>query len=188
MSGHDVHMGKIIVPLAVAIILITGGCVQSGSSSPSATESTTERGLTASGGEAPQQALVQISPYPLDSSSEQFAKRVLVSVKIRGYPPQRFENARLCLYDEGGTVLSNESLGTIVSPQTGEFVTSYSVNVTLSQRPKYIVVDHPELRNDNRLTVEMLEWNSTRNLWIPQDGPSLPLGNWPRTNETGQCG
>jgi hypothetical protein len=188
MSGHNVHVKKILISVAIAAIIITGGCVQSGPSSPAATESTTQRELTVSGGEATQQALVQISPYPLDSSSEQFAKSVLVSVRIRGYPPQQFENTRLCLYDEGGTVLSNESLGPIVSPETGEFVTSYSVNVTLSQRPKYILIDHPELRNNNWMTVEMLEWNSTRNLWIPRDSPGLPIANWPRTNETGQCG
>lgn len=106
-----------------------------------------------------------------------------------------YESPQLCLYDRNGTVLYREALPTINNSDGGEFYKRPTITVDLEQLPKYILIDHPGLRNDPRFDVELLELvhDSERSkvIYTPRYGGLGDVQDrfdFPRTNETGKCG
>lgn len=140
-------------------------------------------------GKASQTALISVTPKEFNQAGENVSLPVDVFVQIRGYPELSYDDVQLCFYSEGGEILAQEPLGTISSPDTGQFSEYYEKSVELAQRPTYIIVDHPELRNDSRFQTEVRYWadGDRRVTYKPLDEIQDEF-DWPRTDEVGKCG
>jgi hypothetical protein len=122
-----------------------------------------------------------------------------VTAEARGYTRLSYDGLRLCAYGENGTVLFNKTVGTLRSPDSGTFYHVHTVNMTTTTAPAYVTVDHPSLRNDTRVAVDVLTWDdeterldqhtsdSQQSLVETFDGlqDEFPF---PRTHEIGRCG
>lgn len=136
-------------------------------------------------------AIITIDPSLRNTSGEGSIQiSADVTVDIRGYNEINYEHIRLCLYDENGDVLHGEQLGDI-HVSDGIYIREFSSNATVETVPKYIIVDHPELRTDSRIAVENRVWLPEQEVYdLRREG----LGDiqnqfeFPRTNETGTCG
>lgn len=185
---NRVRFGGIVVVILVAIALVftvTGGAFD-GNSEP-ATTPTSEEGQSGDPAE-----LADLSLYPtVYDRNTSFQTSTRISVTVYGYENLRYEDVLLCLYSQNGSVLGKESIGTIYSPDSGVYDEEMTVNISVGQRPFYFVVDHPELRNDSRLTTEL-------RVWLPEhEAYDFRLSGldkvqdefeFPRTHEVGTCG
>lgn len=143
-------------------------------------------------GKAPELARIDVDPGEFDRQGKP-SMEIRVDVEIRGYENLSYEDVQLCLYDSTGHLLSAEQLGRIYSPSPNwtTFTRSYSVEPTIESRPKYIVVDHPGLRNDSRFLNEIRVWDEEHQAWDVQFGSLDTVQDrfqFPRSNSTGVCG
>lgn len=153
------------------------------SPSPEPTETDDQAGKPA------RTAIVDISPRRYNESTGDF--RVDVETRVRGYENLSYEDPRLCLYDRTGAVLGNVSLWRIHSPDQGTHYERETVTTTVETRPYYVVVDHPELRNDSRFVSQTVRWlPDERTYWVERSSLDAVQDEFPfpRTNEVGACG
>lgn len=138
------------------------------------------------GGDGAPWARIAIDPEVTSRTNDTVSMRIEVDTYIQGYDNIYYENPRLCLYDENGTVLGNESLRDIQSPTS----TVQMVNVTLDERPIYYTVEHPELRTDERFAFNYRRWDEEEDLYeslLYHLGEYPDTFDYPRTNQTGHC-
>lgn len=90
-----------------------------------------------------------------------------------------YEHVMLCLFDRGGTVINSTDLWTFETPHT-------TANVSLRSRevPKYVVVDHPKLRDHG--FVRILKWDEDRRAYATATIDDIEF-EYPRTEEIGTC-
>ncbi|WP_415379435.1 hypothetical protein [Halosimplex sp. TS25] len=124
---------------------------------------------------------------------------VNVSAEARGYTNLSYDDLRLCAYDENGSVLFAKPLGSLRSPDSGTFYRVYTVNMTTTTPPAYVTVDHPGLRNDTRVMVDVLTWDAeteqlnrrTSNNYtslVEVINRNQDEFSFPRTHKVGRCG
>lgn len=181
---------SIVVFVGVAVVVVTT-LIAGLSVGPIATSSPTEGTPTAAdqddGANPTERARIIVSPEIVTFTGNNTTMGVEVSYDIYGYEDISYENVRLCLYDENGTVLANEPLPNISSST----YTVKTVNVTLETKPTYYIVDHPELRTDDRFGLHQAQWNEDLDMYQDlefNDGQYPESFDYPRTNETGTCG
>jgi len=150
-------------------------------------------------GHAPvQKAEIDISPGKMDSSGDQITMNINVVATIYdgNTTPElsdlRYDHVLLCLYSQTGTVLHKEDLGTIsTAGSTNEFSERYDVPVTTNQIPRYMIVDHPDLRDGNSVSVDVLEWKPDREIYTQHSksfGQLRTNFTYPRSEKVGECG
>jgi len=142
-----------------------------------------------SGGDSPQIARIIISPLEVPGADGELP--VEISTEIRGYDNLSYEHVRLCAYDRNGTVLDSTALWTIQSPSSGTQHYRETVNLTVEQVPKYLIIDGPNLRSDERLNMVTQEWRSEEETYVGLRDDLGTVQNefeWPQTSEPGQCG
>lgn len=143
-------------------------------------------------------ARIQVSPGPVSMVGENvtMSPEVVFELYDYGDPPKydhvRLNDVMLCLYDREGAILHSSNLGGISFPETGEFYRRQTVNVSTSTVPKYIIVDHPQLRNGTVFDQEVLIWDPEREGYTVSVAEGLgniqDEFNFPRINEPGVCG
>ena len=139
------------------------------------------------GAEPTERARIIVSPEAITFTGNNTTMGVEVSYDIYGYEDISYENVRLCLYNQNGTVLANEPLPNISSPT----YTVKTVNVTLETKPTYYIVDHPELRTDDQIVLHQSRWNDDLDMYqdLEFNDGQYPEGfDYPRSNGTGTCG
>jgi len=172
------------VTIGLAAVLVAGlGLSGGGSQLGDGSATTTSE---SNGGKPSSFARIAINPEVTSRTNDTVSMRIEVDTYIYGYGDISYENPRLCLYDENGTVLRNESFPDIKSPME----TVHTVNVTLEEKPIYYTVEHPELRTDDRFELEFRrldeEDNIYRTLYYAR-GDYPDTFDYPRTNQTGHC-
>lgn len=90
------------------------------------------------------------------------------------------EDVMVCAYDTEGNVMAAENLGTFTTPSE-----DVETELQMSDRPSYIVVDHPELRKHGFR--EIRYWDEERDYYDIGTHADLPF-EYPRSNESGTCG
>ena len=124
---------------------------------------------------------------------------VEVSAEARGYTRLSYDDLRLCAYNENGTVLFGKTVGSLHSPASGTFYRVHTVNMTTATTPAYVTVDHPGLRNDTRVAIDVLTWDDEtgrldQHTSDSQQSLAETFGGlqdefpFPRTHEVGRCG
>jgi len=174
--------------IGVTAVLVVGLNLPEG---PSGGESDTgDRAPTmtpeSNGGKPSALARIAINPEVTSETERSVSMRIEVDTNIYGYENISYENPRLCLYDENGTVLGNESLRDIESP----IDTVETVNVTVNKRPIYYTVEHPELRTDDRFQLHFRRLDEEDNIYrslLYSRGEYPDSFDYPRTNQTGHC-
>lgn len=173
---------------------MSAGCVAPGESdtTPSTTHATEDSADES--GNLPEDVYLELAQRPrADTSNGTIA--VTVEASVYGYDDLHYEDVQLCLYDENGTVVASKSIGTISArASTPEYRRdTYTVKVT--GFPKYMTVDHPGLRNDSRVGVDLLIWSprgdSGERFWNVTKaglGEYQDRFEFPRSDEPGECG
>ena len=143
-------------------------------------------------------AQIEISPGQVkrSGSNVSMSPEVVIHLYDYGDPPKYddilYEDVMFCAYDEEGAVLHSTNLGSVSSPETGEFFKAERVNMTVATVPKYLIVDHPALRNDSPFDTKVQVWNADRERYSPAlDGGLSEIQDrfeFPRTHEPGICG
>lgn len=82
----------------------------------------------------------------------------------------RFEDVRLCLYAENGTVLAAEPLGAFEAPST-----VVNVSVRTEQAPWYIYVHHPAFQSLEEFDNELLVYRPDDDRYGPGTVEDLPV-------------
>jgi len=114
---------------------------------------------------------------------------VSVEMTARGYGNLSYRNPQLCMYDENGTLLHSERMRDFRVPDSGELVTDETITANVTTLPKYILVDHPGFRSDDRVYAQARIWDSEREVYIDEElGSNQSTGAYPLTDQAGQCG
>lgn len=108
-----------------------------------------------------------------------FTAEVAVSFEWAVEDSVQFENVMLCLYRQDGSVLNTTNLGTFSTPQT-----RVRIPTTAPERPEYIVVDHPGLRENG--FVEMRFWNEEQSYYDIGTIDDIEF-DYARSDEAGSC-
>jgi len=188
----------VLVILVAGIVGLGGGVLTSvsdGEATPTESRQTEPRG-----GEPYRTATVSVELADYDQwPATDESVDVEVRARARGYDALSYDGLRLCAYDENGTVLFGETLGPLRSPDSGEFARTYEVEMSTATTPAYVTVDHPGLRNDSRVAVDVLTWDEEmERLDQRTSDHRQPLAElfddlqdefaFPRSSRVGQCG
>lgn len=142
------------------------------------------------------EAEIDIAPGQVNTSQTLITMSIDVIVTIYDdsgsseYDNIHYENVSLCLYEGDESIHHRGELGTISTRDTDEFAQRYTVNTTVSAPPKYIIVDHPDLRGDSPARRELLEWDDEREYYSVRHDDSVirDAFDYPRASKPGQCG
>lgn len=108
-----------------------------------------------------------------------FTAEVMVSFEWAVENSKKFDDVMLCLYREDGTVLNATNIGTFATPQT-----RVTTSITASDRPEYVVVDHPKLRENG--FVEIRFWNEEQGYYDIGTIDDIEF-DYPRSDQVGEC-
>lgn len=165
-----------IALFGVCLLVATAGCL-----GPDATPTSPSNG----GGTSPDGHLTTyLDSYEVTTGTHTFG--IIADFKSPfndSLEPTTFNEVMLCLYDENRTILNQTSIGDLSSP-TDEA----RAIVSAKQRPKYIVVDHPQVRTygETYLSFIRYEGDMYYEVWNPSEHLGQAFG-YPRHNETGRC-
>lgn len=177
-------MNRKIIPLIVIIACVGGVLlvVSGGESGQSPNINTNSEG-----GEAPRVAQITVDPGSYNATMGRL--NVSVEMTARGYGNLSYRNPQLCMYDENGTLLHSERMRDFRVPDSGELVTDETITANVTTLPKYILVDHPGFRSDDRVYAQARIWDSEREVYIDEElGSNQSTGAYPLTDQAGQCG
>lgn len=181
-------IGLAVVIIGITVALVTAFGLSGGpfNGGPDAGDRTSTITPESNSGAPPALARIAIDAEVTSRTNETVSMRIEVDTYIYGYENISYENPRLCLYDENGTVIRNESLRDIESPMEAV----QTVNVTLDERPIYYTVEHPGLRTDDRFELDYRRWDENEGLYdlLLYHLDEYPdTFDYPRTNQTGHC-
>lgn len=139
------------------------------------------------GSKKSQAAYIKISPSRIDKSTNNMSVEIVIHEY--GYNNLSYDNLTLCMYDSSGDIIQHQTFGQVGSLESNEFFEVYEFNVSVSSKPKYILVDHPELRNDSRIRNQIRVWNSgSYGIEYQESNPMKDDFGFPRNSEIEQCG
>jgi len=116
---------------------------------------------------------------------------VEVITDVYGYEDLQYEDARLCAYDENGTVLGSAPLGRIESIGGSRQYREETITLAMETRPEYVTAYHPNFSDDPRISSEVRFWVENQNVSTVRLAPLADVQTafeFPQTDESGTCG
>lgn len=174
-----------IAGMIIVSLIILGFSLPTYSNTPDDNDTcTTQEVDDRQGGDPGQLADISISA-PVSNGSIEYVE---VQYHAYGYCDLTYDDTMLCLYDSDGSLQFSKNLGRYHSSEDEVFFNEHTATPDLEHRPKYIVVDHPELRNDSRIQLERLAWRTdygNNKGWVPYKSEAF---EYPKSNKPGNCG
>lgn len=147
-------------------------------------------GADGGGGAPSSMAQIEID-VPNASAPAETTITIRTRVIVKNRDDVRIDGAVVCLYNGSGGVLHSHPLSTITGDEDGNYYNQTTFTVRISEPPKYIFVDHPDLRGDDAPAYsEVVEKENHRLVYTFHQGGVHSFGEFgfPRTNQTGKCG
>lgn len=112
-----------------------------------------------------------------------------VSITVEGYDIQ-FHDVMFCVYSAEGREIYSRNLGDVETGERESYRNTSTINTTLQETPYFIVIDHPEIRDNSPPLVDSLVWNEERDRYVRHRNTTrlTRAFGFPRSIETGVCG
>jgi len=168
-----------MVAMVVVALIVGGGAMLfvSGDSP----DSTSDQSAT-DGSSPTSEAQLKVRPRGVINNGNSMTMRIWVDVKMYGYDNLTYHDVQVCMFDASGTVLASRTIDNVSSPQRK----IYEYNITVSERPTYYLIHHPDLKSDPKVITQEYKWNSGSETYTIIEPDDIGF-EFPRTNETGTC-
>lgn len=110
-----------------------------------------------------------------------FFARGDVRLEVNVNDSARFTDVTLCTYDENGSVVSGQTLGTLMAPND-----TRSFRLKAPERPMYVVVDHPQFGDYTGMGPVVFVWSDYYQQYREENRDALPF-NYRFDHPVGDC-